>query len=315
MKRSQSCRLRNVFPFIILFVCLILGSAQVVWSQQAADCNQQQDTGERIKCKFDKVHSQIDSTVNDLDQFDFVPPDQLTLLKNAHARAGREKERATAEGFKGLTKKKKKAACHFKEFIGDGDGICDPKKGEQCEEIIGDGIGDEKQPCILKGKDKEMCVQVCDQDFDEDEENFDQDAGLDIEQTLDDTAQVLSAANGMVRAAARRSGVVALLSNGGSDKCANVVVGVRQFTDVQLQGIRAGANGAKLAADTCDAGCNQDSFGWNCSAVCIAFRLAEDILTAVADGFEMQDGSVTDARVDAMAECLVELGAKLNGLE
>ncbi len=313
MRRSQGI----FIAFTIALLCLGAVMASSVWAlpPTAQDCSQT-DSGERLKCKFDRMNSQIDDTLTEVERLDVVSPEQQTMLRNAHSRTQSEKNRVTAEGFRNLTKKKGK--CYFKEKqgSGNGDGVCDPKT-EQCEEVIGDQIGNEDGNCSpMKGGNKEVCVRVCDQEPGAaDEEDFDPSAGNDIEQTLDDTAEVLYAASTKVKSAALRAGAVRAVSSDPASKCTNVLVGTRTLSDVELWGIREGANAVKLAADACDSGCNQDSLGFNCSAVCIPFRLAENIMGAIADGFEMNDGAVTDNRIDAMAECMQELGQKLNGIE
>ena len=292
---------------------------------QSDDCNQYTDKGERLKCKFERVNSKIDETLGNIDQLDVLPPTQVSSLKNANSRAARDKDRAGVESFNGLTKKKD-VKCEMKECdpaqsgnasckqLVDPNGICDP--GEDCLEVIGDQIGDDKQPCSpLNGNKREVCVEICDQEaINGNKGNFDDQAGADWEQTLGDTADNLDFTNTMMTEAVQRSLAIQVIAADSTDKCANLLIAPK-FTYEQLQGVRAGANAAKLAADCCDAGCNQDALGWNCSAVCLAFRLAENIMVAVADGFELQDNKDSGDQVAAMAECLQELGTKINGIE
>lgn len=322
VNRLRGGRSTGIFSAAV-FASLVLVLAAASSALAVPDnCSQYSDKGERLQCKFDKVNSQIDQTLGNLDQLDVLTPTQVDSLKNAQGRAAREKDRAGSEGFKELTKKKD-AKCEMKECdsteypqckAGNHDGVCDP--GEDCLEVIGDGIGDDIQPCKpLHGKNKEVCVQVCDQEtVNGDEGNFDDQAASDWEETLDDTANNLAFTDTMVTQAVERSRVLQAVAVDATGKCANLLI-QPHFTFEQLQGVRAGANAAKLAADSCDAGCNQDSFGWNCSAVCLAFRLAENIMGAVADGFELQDSKDSGDQVDVMAECLEELGTKINGIE
>jgi len=325
-------RLRVLYRWSIGFLCisfllsfvLALGISSLAMAQPDK-CSQYADKGERLKCKFERVNSKIGETLGNIDQLDILPPTQVKSLKNANSRAARDKDRAGSEGFKGLTKKKD-VKCQTKECdpalsgnknckpLINPNGICDPD--EDCLEVIGDGIGDDEQPCSpLHGKNKEVCVQICDQEaINGDEENFDDQAGSDWEGTLTDTADNLDFTNTMMTQAVQRSRGLQMLAVEGTSVCANLVIEPK-FTYEQLQGVRAGANAAKLAADSCDAGCNQDSMGWNCSAVCLAFRLAENIMGAVADGFELQDNKDSGDQVVAMAECLQELGTKMGEIE
>ena len=315
------------FVYVWLFVIFVLavGMSSLALAQPD-NCGQYTDKGDRLKCKFERVNSKIGETLGNIEQLDILPPTQVNSLKNAHSRAARDKDRAGSEAFKGLTKKKD-AKCEMKECdpaalpdnakcktLVDPNGICDD--GEDCLEVLGDGIGDDVQPCSpLHGKNKEVCVQICDQEaINGDEGNFDDQAGSDWEQTLGDTADNLDLMNTTVTQAVQPARVFQVIAADPTNMCANLLIAPK-FTYEQLQGVRAGANAAKLAADSCDAGCNQDSFGWNCSAVCLAFRLAENILVAVADGFELQDNKDSGDQITAMAECLEELGTKINGIE
>ena len=139
---------------------------------------------------------------------------------------------------------------------------------------------------------------------------FDEETAQDMLGGLDDVNNVLGELNSQVQV---RQQILAYASAGPNtpNKCANVLKLNRQFTDADVIGTHTAANALSMSYDICDSACNQDSFGWNCSAVCVGLAIAKGVLECVSDGLEMSDDSVTSARIDASCECLEQLGTNL----
>lgn len=72
---------------------------------------------------------------------------------------------------------------------------------------------------------------------------------------------------------------------------------------------------ASMAYNICDSACNQDAFGWNCSAVCVALASASGILETISDAFELQDDTVTAEQVDAACLCLKQTSAEIGDIQ
>ena len=77
----------------------------------------------------------------------------------------------------------------------------------------------------------------------------------------------------------------------------------------------AASNATAMAYNSCDSGCNQDAFGFNCSAVCIVLAVASGIVDTISDACELQDDTVTAEQVDAACECLNQMGDEISGLK
>jgi hypothetical protein len=306
-------------------------------------CNQP-DSGERIKCKFDNVNSEMSDTVDYLTDpdVDFLTPEQKDHLKHARDRTLKKTGNIPEKDFKKLSKKRD-AECEIQEIlgdveprndtngneecdeleicIGDEDGICSPDEMAHggCAEVLNDGIGDDDGICETKGKYDEACVEICDPDSIIGKQgNVDNEESFDVEESLDDVTDLFDEVNpsiaNFVEYMATQKALVSAAGNSAS-ACTSLLVNTRQFDFITLQGTLAGANAAKLAADSCRDACTQTSFGWNCRAVCLCFGLAENVLAEISAAFELQDDTVTAERVDAAVLCLEELGSKIDGID
>ena len=328
---------------VVILVVFALTSAPSASAAGRKTCDQQ-DSGERIKCKYDNVNSQLSDTVDNLTapSVDFLTPKQKDHLKNARDRTLRKTGNVPDTDFKKLSKKRD-AECEIQEILGDvdpkddtnsngecdeleacignEDGICSPDEFAKggCAEVLNDGIGDDDGICEKKGKYEEACVEICDPDSVIGKQgNVDDEESFDVEESLDDVTNLFEEVNPAVaNFVGYMAGQKALVSAAASSTsaCTSLLVGTRQFDYITLQGTLAGANAAKLAADACDDACTQTSFGWNCRAVCLCFGLAENILAEIFAAFQLQDDTVTGDRIDAAVRCLEELGSKINGID
>jgi len=343
MLSGRQSFLRALLSFTVMVGVFMVSLPPGASAAPRKTCDQA-DAGERAKCKFDNVNAQLSETIDNLTgpDVDFLTPKQKEHLKNARNRSLRKTGDIPAEDFKKLSKKRD-AECETREIIGDveagkdtngngecdgselcigdEDGICTPDERSQggCAEALGDGIGDDDGKCENKGKYDEACVMICDPDtVVRREGNHDEAEGFDVEQSLDDTTELLESVGPAVASLAEREAALeaatALVGNSTS-ACAELEVNTRQFDYVTMQGMTAGASAAKLAADICDDACGQTSMGWNCKAVCMAFSIAEDILAEVTAAFALQDDEVTSNRIDAAVRCLEELGTKIGGID
>lgn len=336
MNRETPFPTRN---FLLLpFLCALFLAFSSTGAFAAKRTCDQSDTGERVKCKTENMGDELDTAVTLLtgDDADFLSPTQKENLRKARDRARNAAARPDPGEYKRLTRKLD-PDCYVAEYVstddppdpeddGDNDGVCITKGPDKeiCLEVVGDQIGDEDGKCeVLHAGGKpvqEACVRICDQEtVDADEGNFDAGVAEDLEQGIEDTTEALTVMNQEVTAyiAVRQAAALLGEGEGTSGACDNLLSGTmqRQFTFAESEGIQAGATAAKLAADTCRDYCGQTSFGWNCRGLCTFFSVAENVLQAVADGVNLQDGNVDSERIDAAASCLETLGDKLNALD
>jgi hypothetical protein len=127
--------------------------------------------GEKLKCKFDSMMEEGMKTIDELQKPPYdtlLPPAQVEGLAKTRENLDRGKRRLQSDDFH-LLAKKRETACQLVESSEAGashndDGVCDSKH-EDCAEVIGDSIGDDDGICWpLKGKKREVCVQICDEE-------------------------------------------------------------------------------------------------------------------------------------------------------
>jgi hypothetical protein len=341
-----------LFPLIlsVFTASTVLKATDVAADQpekpQPADCNFDdtlfEDRGDWINARLDCRYKNINSELWDLvEEVDNLPPGlfsekQISNFKNERDRVEKERKKTTqAGGFKGIAKRQD-SICQIMELddgYGDADGICEP--GENCAEVLDDGIGDEDGICKpLKGKKKEVCIQICDQDVTSAvDENFDL-------ETLETTEANLESVEGLMEASREQviqmniamNEMSSMQAKLGEGFCADLLSpeglppgppsGAMRFTYVEMQGLLAGTNVADWAHAACDSGAEQSVFGTNAAAVCTVLAVAAGILDTVFDGFELQDDTVTGMRLDAAVVCLEQLDKqssdtlkKLGGIE
>ncbi|HSL23086.1 MAG TPA: hypothetical protein VK886_16265 [Vicinamibacterales bacterium] len=308
---------------ITLLVCamffLFLPSDLRAQQPPAEDCGSIADSGERLKCKHGKVLDGQGRLIQKLetDFAQFIPADSIERLKRAHGRATRAKDRLHSKHFKSLGKKSPDPdACKIKALAthdADGDGECDP--GDQCEELIGDFVGDERQPCKMKGKSPEACVEVCEGD-DTMEEDVDPQALEDAEENYDDVIESLAAANAVLEQNGPLMAFVAgslLAADGPAAVCQASTdwLGVADALATRIT--KLASTWTRGLADLAQIACDQTVAGFNASVLCIPTEASAMALALIADTTE---GVFTVLKVladNSVQKCLSSLSGDLQG--
>jgi hypothetical protein len=245
---------------------------------------------------------------------------QVSSLLASRERAQTAKVRAhQAQLFRAKVKKQKSVEddCYIKEKIGDGTGNetqpCE--SGEVCEEVLGDGIGDNDGICETKGKNKEVCVQICQAPLATDEATYDPDAAVEAEQEIDELAVALDEATGEItRTTARmRAASAAAPATRAPLDCSQYEYDLFPGP-VTLQVTQVAKNVTGAAFNGCSVVCNQDAFGWNCEAGCLVLAILDGIANAVNDGFQVASDTNDGAQMDRLTRCTTELKSNIDAL-
>jgi len=289
--------------------------------------SQFEDKGDWINARIDCRHKNINSTLWELvDEIEFNSPsglfseEQLTHFRNERGRVEKEREKTyKAGGFKGIAKKQD-ATCQIVEVDQDGkgndNGLCEP--GEDCVEVLDDGIGDDDGICKVKGKKKEVCVQICDQEAASAvDENFDEESLYSMEDNLSDVESLIKSSRMHVAQMSSAMTEMAMMQASlGEGSCANllypqdIVGGGQRRSYVTMQATQGAANAADWAHAACDSGAEQTVFGANAAAVCTVLAIAAGIVDEIYDAFELQDDTISSQRLDAAIVCLEQLDQK-----
>jgi hypothetical protein len=225
-----------------------------------------------------------------------------------------------AKAFRGQVKRQKAEDedCYVKELIGDGTGddVQPCEKNEDCEEVIGDEVGDDVQPCKVKGNpaSREVCVQVCQQPLPDEPENYDSEVAFDTEQGLEELEVVLVDATDEVKAAITRMSQHYETRPADADDCDMYEFGLFPGS-VAMQASQVAKNVADAVFNSCSVACNQDAFGWNCEAACVVFAVVAGVLNGVDDAFAVLDGANGSDQLDRVAKCTRQLGIAVEGTQ
>ena len=322
------------FKWIIMFSLVVfLTAASTSRAQDSAappvkrDCDSifaKDQHNDRLDCKTENVLSALDDFVEVTFEYDrmrigidrpsLFTEEQRGELRSARVRAQNGKNRThVAEGFKGAVAKQKKPDedCFIKEYSGDGDGVCE--KNEVCEEVIDDGIGDDDpldRTCWpMKGKKKEVCVQVCQQPLVDDVENYDPGTAEDREDELEELEVALNNAKAsiamLIEVEMEAWGQRSVLSGTCGDFSDN---SLGWWAFGTLQALQIAKNLSNMALNSCESLCTQTSFGWNCRGGCLALAIVTSILDMVYDGadlgFKVAGEIDTAGQMENMAECI-----------
>jgi hypothetical protein len=278
---------------------------------------------DRIDCKVENANVDLFAYVDTVIEFDMARRDmgRDPIFTGSHIEqmlAGRERAQNAktrshqAEGFRGTVKKQKSEDedCYTKELIGDnkGDDIQPCVMGEDCEEVIGDGIGDDDGKCKLKGNNREVCVQVCQQPLASDMDTYDPDQAVDTEEGLEELDAALVDANEQTRQALERMRAAyhGQAQSDDVDECGTYLFDLAP-TATALQVAQVAKNASSAAFNGCSVVCNQDAFGWNCEAACLALAIVDGVLNAINDGLSVADGNNGSAQLDRVARCTTQL--------
>ncbi|HEX5042272.1 MAG TPA: hypothetical protein VFV75_05170 [Candidatus Polarisedimenticolaceae bacterium] len=300
---------------------------------EARDCDAEvpgNQYNDRIDCRAQNVHAAAFAYVDSVLEHDRIRralggdpifnDTQTDHLLAARERARTAKDRThEAKGFQGSVKKQKAqdADCYVKEILGDGgphggDDVQPCTQGEDCEEVIGDDIGDDDGICKLRGNNREVCVTVCQQPLPSDEDEYDPDFTVETEKGLDELEVALNDATEEVRKSTRRMLAMFAARPTGQPLTACEQYQFDQFPGYAfMQVSQVVKNISNAATDGCGVVCDQDAFGWNCKGACLVFVIVDGIVNSVYDGFALKDDDNGSNQLDAVARCTTELSADI----
>jgi len=295
------------------------------------DCDSLYDPDQynsRIDCKTENINVALFDCVDAVIDFDrarrgmgrepIFTDSQTDQLLAGRDRAQSAKNRAhDAQSFRGQVKKQKAEDedCYTMERLNDnkGDDIQPCVSGEDCEEVIGDGIGNDDGKCKLQGNNREVCVQVCQQPLSTDADTYDPEQAFDTENGLEELAGALIDATAETRRAKDRMAERYAVAQGRDNECAQFQFDLAP-TAVALQVAQVAKNASGAAFNGCSVVCNQDAFGWNCEAACLAFAIIDGVLNGINDALSIADGSNGSAQLDRVARCAEQLDTEIAGI-
>lgn len=299
---------------ISTFAAVAIAAFSISTSQAAppADCVQQ-DSGDRLKCKFQNIIEQQEESATKLSSMGNIPADRTDKLMRQVGNTMSTNSRTGPSDFKQLTKKGQ-AQCDIVELLnhaqsnGDGDGIC--TGNEMCEEDNDDQIGNNDSVCMPKnGKKREACLQICDAEaIRGNPNNFDDSPGsrgADFEKVLDDiTDDYVELNNNLGQSVAIMASFAAQAS---SDSC-GAVLNARP-TDKQLDNSFMAAYIAENLAEQADNICNLDAAGFNVAVACIVTDGIFIVAKGIADTITSANETVDSQTIDATLACVKDLQA------
>jgi hypothetical protein len=304
--------------FVLLMTFVLISAAMA--APPVPDACDQQDSGERIKCRFNNIVVQQRAAAQMISTHPNVPAGHKDALMKQVERAGRAQGKATPADYKQLTRKAK-PACQILEIAGDGmgddDGVC--TGNEDCAEVIGDQIGNDDGICRPRnGRNRETCVEICDEEaINADAANFDDDPALpslgrDVEEELDGiTGQYVELNQALEQDTQLRAAAGILSAHG--DPCATVFA-ARTNTNV-LAVIVGVATGLRVGADIAERFCDQSVFGTNTAAVCAVIEGIAGAGAITSTAFMFGD-SVTDSdTLDATFGCIQNIQSSVGAVQ
>ncbi|HXV75798.1 MAG TPA: hypothetical protein VD788_05710 [Candidatus Polarisedimenticolaceae bacterium] len=280
---------------------------------------------DRIDCKTENANAALYDYIDTVVEFDMMrrnmgrepifTDSQMDQLMTARERAQAAKNRShEAETFRGAVKKQKAEDedCYTKEIIGDnrGDDVQPCEAGEDCEELLDDGIGNDDGKCMLKGNNREVCVQVCQQPLLSDMDTYDADQAGDFEQGLEEIETALVDATEETKRAMARMRDAYDASRGTANECDMFQFDLRP-TAAARQVAQVAKNATGATFNGCSVVCNQDAFGWNCEAACLVFAIIDGIANAINDALDVADSNNGSAQLDRVARCTTQLDSEI----
>lgn len=299
---------------IVFLTALLVCNPAVAQPPSPVLCDQQ-ETGERIKCKFGNIMDQQKTATDMLGDMPSIPDKQKKAMANLADRSNRAKNRMHPNDFKQLTKKSN-PQCQVAEILNDGngddDGIC--RGNEDCLEVLNDGIGNDDNICETKGKpsDREVCVQICDNEaISSNPDNYDdptQDSlGRDLEEQLDETTSQYVELNTSLETQSKQQAQFSALV-AANDPCAAVFEQRPTF----VAGLIASqaAVTARGVAGQFGTVCDLDVAGFNATPACLVTETIAAIAEIIDDSIDFVDSSIDSDTIDANYACVKELNAK-----
>jgi hypothetical protein len=317
-----------IYLIVLLLFCFSLNSnnAQAECTP-SDDCTVCQTKGEKLKCKFDTLMEEGGKTIDHLQGpafSDLLPPAQMASLEKSKENLNHGRNRLKAADFH-LMAKKKDTTCQLVEidgdYIGDDDGVCDSKT-EDCVEVLGDGIGDDDGICSpLKGKKREVCVEICDEEATlQDEGNVDTELSAELEGVYDSLIEHTRELNEELPQAATLILAYKPLSDP-TEICPLNAEGLSRTNSTLKDLARGAATGARGCADISERLCDQQIAGFNCAACCAPAEVIAGALVAAWTAIEIVEATINSATIDAALKCVAAMkqaagdnNAKLTGI-
>ena len=304
--------------YLLTLLAFVSGAAMAAPCSPDDRCLNCADQSERLKCKFDRMTVESKKVLDNMETLPNLTAAQRHGVGKAKERMDREKNRRGKDDFKMLAKKRS-ARCQLVEYQGDGDGVCDPTNpaNELCMEVIGDGIGDDTQPCDpMKGKKREVCAQICDEEaILLDEGAVDDDAAAELEDLYDTMSGHLDEVNATIPETAAMMNAVAMSrepSVMATSACA-FQPPYERHTYEAYKKARWAAVGAQSVADVAERFCDQAYWAFlgsfSGSAACAA---GEGVVLAMNiwwDVVDLAESSLDAQMLDAAIACAKEAAA------
>jgi hypothetical protein len=326
---SQFAATRRVAVAVLLAVAL--GSTVAAAQPTPRDCDaiESEHYNDRIDCRIENANVELFEYVDTVIEFDTARREmgRTPIFTGSHIEqmlSGRDRAQSAktrsheAQGFRATVKKQKSEDedCYTKELIGDnkGDDVQPCEMGEDCEEVVGDDIGNEDGVCKLKGANREVCVQVCQQPLLSDMDTYDPEQAADTEKGLIELEDALVDATQQTKLATERMrAAYETRSGSGVNEC-DVYLFDLAPTATAKQVAQVAKNASGAAFNGCSVVCNQDAFGWNCEAACLALAIVDGVLNAVNDGLSVADGNNGSAQLDRVAKCTTQLDGEISSI-
>ena len=311
-------------PAIVGLALLIAPAALAAPPMQDCAGMHPDDSGERMKCLYGNLMVQQEETTDMLmmmGQLSEISESQMDRLHKMMDRNTRAMERIPGEDFRQLVRKRTSRCGVAPLDPMDEDGIC--KGNEECEEVIGDGIGDDIQPCKTKGKpsDREVCVEICEEQGITDPRGFDDDPtdptnlGADMEEEITDITEEYAEVNEMLAEEIRlRAAAQAFAMDPNASDCDIAINAIAQRSrDDVAVALLILAETVNVLEQICDAAGDFHIGPVPAKVVCSIGAVAAGVTQVLSDLRDNRDGNIDSATMDATVGCvqdlLVEVGS------
>lgn len=297
------------------------------------DCEKLKEYNDLLDCRTENVNTALYGLIDRTIEYDQIrisygqsslfTAEEKDDLFSAYDRAQNAKNRMhNAEGYKDSVQKIKSRDeyCYIKEFTGNGNGVCE--KNEECSEITTDGIGDDIQPCALKGpkKDREVCEQICTQSLADDDENYDSETATDTDEELRELEAALNNAElgiEMAMMAEMQIYEQRLLDHATlSESCGDFDDVLSYVSFGVMEGLALAKNVADGVFNTCSSVSGQTILGMNVKAVCGVLAVVKAVADTLHDGaelgFKLGDELDASTQMAKLSECTEGLTDEFN---
>ena len=291
-------------------LCFLLGVVGLALGEcdPTVDCDSCLTKGERMKCKFDALSNEGSTLLDQLNKppFESIQTQaSLDGLQRSKDRLEKEKGRLQADDFRLLTKKKE-TSCQIMEAVYE-DGICGP--GEDCAEVIGDGIGNDDGICHPKnGKKREVCAQICDDEASlQDEENIDEDLSTELEGVFEEMKGHAKEMNNSLQEVSKLMSTLEV-SEDPNDPCPLDTQGLSRVSSLLYLAARTAAVSSRGGADIAERLCDQQVI-MNCAACCAPGEVIAGALEAAWTAIEITESTINSSTIDTALTCVSKLKA------